>query len=187
MAWRGAWTRRETLVLAPLPVGSGMLRSLANVTTTALLLPLALVFILLTAACSAKAEPRFPEVLTIRQGDVTPLLASSELVVGENRFVMGILDPEGRPIVDAKVHLTFYNLNDGKEIKKESMDAVSRVPARDAGITEQVEHRHADGSRHVHINAGEEIGVYTAMVNFDRAGIWGVEIQLDSQNPKVNK
>ena len=158
-----------------------------NVTTKALILPLALFCALLMAACSGGDEPLFPEVLTIRQGDVTPLLASSELVVGENRFVMGILDPDGRPIVDARVHLTFYDLNDGGETKKQSLDAVSRVPARDAGITEQVEHRHADGTRHVHINAGEEIGVYTATVNFDRPGVWGVEIQLDSQNPQVKK
>lgn len=149
---------------------------------------LVLVPILLAlSACSGGEGKKFPEVLVLRDGDLTPVLANSELVVGENRIALGILDKEGVPIVDGKVHLAFYDLNDGGETLRFEADAVSRVPARDAGLTEQVIHTHSDGSRHAHVNAGDEIGIYTAVVNFDRAGVWGMEIKIEAANPKVRE
>jgi peroxiredoxin len=60
------------------------------------------------------------------------------------------------------------------------------VPARDAGITEVENHLHADGSTHIHSNAGEEFGIYTTMVNFDHAGDWGVEIKVEKGDFKVS-
>ena len=138
-------------------------------------------------ACGGDDEPKFPEVLEIKEGDLALLPATSELVVGENRLAFGILGPEGRPLVDAKVHLTFYDLNDGKQVKKAEMDAVSRVIARDAGINETVDHIHADGATHKHVNAGDDRGVYTAMVNFDRGGRWGLEIEVESESPKLKE
>jgi len=141
---------------------------------------------LLVAACGGGGA-KFPEVVEIGDDDVLPVLANSELVVGPNRFALGILDPEGVPIVDAKVHLVFYDLSDGKEARKFETDAVSRVPARDAGLAEQVRHVHGDGTTHTHVNVGDEVGVYTAMVTFDRAGLWGVEIEIDSASPKLRR
>ena len=159
-----------------------------NVSTKILLFSCAFISTLLltlVAGCSGGDSPRFPEVLEIKDGDVVPILANSELVAGQNRLVLGFIDSTGATIVDAKVHLTFYDLNDGEEVEKFQVDAVSRVPARDAGLTEQVSHKHADGTDHAHFNVGENVGVYTAMVNFERPGNWGVEIKLDSANPKI--
>jgi hypothetical protein len=85
------------------------------------------------------------------------------------------------------VSLTFFDLNDGEEVEKFRTEAVSRVPARDAGLSEQIIHVHADGSQHAHFNAGEQVGVYTAEVNFDRPGIWGVEIEIDSATPAIKE
>jgi hypothetical protein len=158
-----------------------------NVATRPLALLLALLAGFALAACSSGSASKFPKVLEVKQGEVLPVLANSELVVGKNRFALGILDPEGVPIIDARVHLAFYDLTDGKETRKFEIDAVSRVPARDAGLEETVRHTHTDGSTHTHVNAGEEIGVYTAWVDFDRAGEWGVEIQLSSDSPKLTK
>jgi hypothetical protein len=150
---------------------------------------LLLVALALTAvACSgSSSEVKFPETIVIKDGEIVPILANSELVVGPNRMALGILDPEGVPLVDAKVHLTFYELNSGEPAKKFEMPAVSRVPSRDAGLTEQVEHIHTDGTKHVHFNVGEEVGVYTAMVTFDQAGLWGVKIDVESDKPKLKK
>lgn len=153
---------------------------------TRLALSLVAVLALAAAACGGDGT-KFPEVVTIGEGDVLPVLASSELTVGENRFVLGLLDAESRPIVDAKVHLTFYDLGDGQERKRFEAEAASRVPARDAGLSEVIQHVHADGSVHRHFNAGDEVGVYTAVVNFDRAGWWGVEIRLESEAPKLKR
>ena len=62
---------------------------------------------------------------------------------------------------------------------------MSVVPGRDAGITEQVEHVHADGTVHTHFNAGEEIGIYTANVSFDTLGEWGVEMQVEKESEGI--
>ena len=150
--------------------------------TKLLALPLVLFLSLALAACSGDGE-KFPRTLVIGEQDVQPVLANSELIVGQNRFALGLLDPEGFPIVDARVQLTFYDLNDGEQ-KRFEVEAVSRVPARDAGLTEEIIHIHPDGSRHSHFNVGEQVGIYTARVQFDRPGMWGVEIKLDSGDHK---
>jgi hypothetical protein len=139
---------------------------------------------LLAAGCSDDGD-KFSDVVEIGDGGVTPVSGNSEYVVGPNRFSVGLLAPDGRPIVDAKVHLAFYELNEGSQVKRFEMDAVSRVPARDAGLTEQITHTHVDGSRHVHLNVNEAVGIYTANVTFDKPGQWGVEIAMDASNPSL--
>jgi hypothetical protein len=85
------------------------------------------------------------------------------------------------------VHLAFYDLNGGKEEKTQEMDAVSRVPARDAGLPAQETIRLPDGTTRNIFNAGQEVGIYTTLVNFTEAGEWGVEITVKADNPKVDK
>ena len=152
-----------------------------------------LVLPFLLAACSSGSDgssaddaPVFSEVVVIGESDFTPIIANSEIAVGPNRLAFGIVDAEGLLVVDAKVTLTFYDLNDGQEVKILEIEAVSRVPARDAGIEEVIQHTHADGSGHVHVNASEQIGVYTANVTFDRAGIFGVVIEVEIDDPKAS-
>jgi hypothetical protein len=141
------------------------------------------------SACSSGggSDVKFPETVVLKDNDIVPILANSELTVGLNRMAVGILDKDGVPIVDAKVHFTFYDLNDGKQTKKMDMPAISRVPARDAGIPETQEIKNPDGSTRTEFNAGDDVGIYTANVNFDRAGDWGMKIDVDSSKPKVKK
>jgi hypothetical protein len=148
------------------------------------LLPFITVLAFLLSACSGDDEP-FADVPVLRPDQVQPLINNSEIVVGENRLVFGVVLPDGRLLVDAQMHLVFYDLTSGSAVQRFEADAVSRVPARDAGITEQVDHVHADGSRHVHLNVGEDIGFYTAIVSFDKPGNWGVEMQVKSFNPEA--
>ena len=139
-------------------------------------------------SCSSGDGDIFPETITVTNepAAVTQPL-NSELVVGENRFSYFILNSEQVPVVDAVTAITFYDLNDGKETKKETLEGVSLVPARDAGIQEEAIHTHADGSRHVHINAGQNIGLYAVNVSFDRPGRWGAQVQVKGGTPELDE
>jgi hypothetical protein len=146
----------------------------------------------LLAACGGGSgggdSKRFQETMEVKDGDIVPILANSELVVGVNRIAVGIIGPDGKPLVDAKVHFAFYNLNGGKEVKTQEMDAVSRVPGRDAGLPAQETVRLPDGTTRNIFNVGEEVGIYTAKVDFPEPGDWGVEIKVEADKPsKVSK
>lgn len=108
-----------------------------------------------------------------------PQVASAELLVGANRFALGIIDQKtGAPLPDAKVHLRFFELQGNQGTLRFESDAEFRAPAREAGLPTTVEHRHLDGSVHKHSNAEADVGVYTARVTFEKAGQWGVEAQV---------
>lgn len=138
-------------------------------------------------ACSSGGGDVFPDQTIIRQGEPMAQALSSEIVVGENRFSYFILDADGVPVVDAVTTVTFYDLADGDEVKKDTLDGISIVPARDAGIAEEAIHTHADGSRHVHINAGQQVGLYAVEANFDRAGLWGAEVRVKGGQPALDE
>jgi hypothetical protein len=147
---------------------------------------LALLLVLFVSACGGGGD-KFADTVEVDPDGLGVIAVNTEFILGENRFAFGLLSPKtGAPIVDANVHLRFYDLNEGEEFKFET-DAVSRVPARDAGIQEQVEHIHADGSKHTHFNAGDEVGIYTAIVNFDTPGEWGVEIQVEKADEDIDE
>jgi hypothetical protein len=168
--------------------GEPVLRSIVKMTTrraAVLLLSAGIAF--MAFACGGGSKNNDFTEVSVKDDDVTPVIASSELVIGPNRFVLGFLDKDGQPIVDAKVHLKFFDLTSGSTVEKFETDTFSSVPARDAGLTEEVIHVHADGTKHAHLNAGEDLGVYTALVTFDKAGVWGVDAAIDSQKPKVKQ
>jgi hypothetical protein len=139
---------------------------------------------LLFVACSGDDEPEFSGPTVISPDQVTPVIVNSEIVVGPNRMAFALVAPDGRLIIDAKVHLIFYELVGATAEKRFEMDAVSRVPARDAGIEEQIEHIHVDGTRHIHISVNDQTGFYTAVATFDRASDWGVALQVASEQPR---
>jgi hypothetical protein len=159
-----------------------MTTSVRRVSLRLLILPV--LTALIVSACGGGGD-QFSETVEVDPDSIGVIPVNSEFILGENRFAFGLLSPEtGAPIVDANVHLRFYDLNQGEEFKFET-DAISRVPARDAGIQEQVEHVHADGSSHTHFNAGDEVGIYTANVNFDTTGEWGVEIRVEKAEEDI--
>jgi hypothetical protein len=153
--------------------------------TRLLWLPIATV-LLLASACGGDDDPAFSGTTVISPDQVTPVIVNSEIVVGPNRMTFAVVAPEGRLIVDAKVHLIFYELVGATAEKRFEMDAVSRVPARDAGIEELVDHIHGDGSRHTHVSVNDQTGFYTAVATFDKATDWGVAMQVDSEEPKFS-
>lgn len=84
---------------------------------------------------------------------LTPVLATSELVVGRNRFALGLIGDDNRPLLDAQVHLDFFELSGDTGTKRAEAAATFRW---------------------VEVQAK---GIYTAPVQFERAGRWGVEVR----------
>ena len=102
-----------------------------------------------------------------------PLITTSELVVGENRFAFGLLKA-GKLLEGADVKLRLYDI-DGGEAK---LAAELKVPYQAVENVKQERsvHRHADGAEHVHGGDSSVRGLYVAQLNFARAGDWGVEL-----------
>jgi hypothetical protein len=86
-----------------------------------------------------------------------PVFISSELVVGENRFLVGLLDDNDAPIGDPEINVSiaFYDLQGGeaRETERSELDFIPIEP----------------GSR----------GVYVTHPTFDRPGTWGAEVSIE--------
>jgi hypothetical protein len=81
------------------------------------------------------------------------VLANSELVVGQNRFAIAVLEG-GRPVTDAAVKFEFFQLEGQTATKRSEADGTYR------GLE------------------GGGKGFYVARTVFDRAGQWGVQVGL---------
>src|SRR5262245_49111729 len=112
--------------------------------------------------------------LTSDAGDgLQPLITTSELVVGENRFAFGLLRA-GKLLEGADVKLRLYDI-DGGEAKLAAELKVPYQAVKNAKQDRSV-HRHADGTEHVHGGDSLVQGLYVAQLSFTRAGDWGVEL-----------
>jgi hypothetical protein len=112
--------------------------------------------------------------LTAEAGDgLQPLITTSELVVGENRFAFGLLKA-GKLLEGADVKLRLYDI-DGGEAK---LAAELKVPYQAVKNVKQERsvHRHADGTEHVHGGDSSVRGLYISQLSFARAGDWGIEL-----------
>jgi hypothetical protein len=111
---------------------------------------------LLAAACRPASSPTPSGASeSTKQDGWTPILPSSDLAVGPNRFLYAVLDERNRPIRDGRVHLRFFDLSAGEAAPVGEADA----PFRGQGLGEK--------------------GVYVARVELPRAGTWGVEAQIE--------
>ena len=105
--------------------------------------------------------------------ELRPLITTSELVVGSNRFAFGLV--KGNKLIDgADITLRLFAV-DGEQA---TLTAELRAPYHAVRNLKQQPsvHRHQDGTQHVH---GEEAGVrglYVASLSFSRAGTWGIEL-----------
>ena len=102
-----------------------------------------------------------------------PLITTSELVVGENRFAFGLLGA-GKLLEGADVKLRLYDIEGGEP----KLAAELEVPYQAVKNVKQEQsvHRHADGTEHVHGDDSSVRGLYGAQLSFARAGDWGVEL-----------
>jgi len=102
-----------------------------------------------------------------------PLITTSELIVGQNRFAFG-LAKQGKLIEHADILVRLFDLQ-GTEAH---LIAENNAPFRPVAnpVPGKKVHRHADGSSHVHDDATEVRGLYIANLTFPRPGNWGVEL-----------
>jgi hypothetical protein len=82
------------------------------------------------------------------------VLVPSELVVGPNRFAVGLFDPAGRMIQDGLIQFHYFDLSDPNAPVLESKVKATRLQTPD-GLTTIFAHERS----------------------FDRPGAWGVEVQ----------
>jgi hypothetical protein len=121
---------------------------------------------LIAAACSGGGDggAGASEPVT----EVTAVVASSELAVGENRFVVGLIDQDTEAIIGAEVAFRFFKLDGDQQTPKGEAEATALT------VDKSYTHTHDDGTVEKH-SAGET-GVYVAHPTFDEAGSWGVEV-----------
>jgi hypothetical protein len=121
--------------------------------------------------------------LTPEAGDgLQPMITTSELVVGENRFAFGLLKA-GKLLEGADVKLRLYDI-DGGETKLAAELKVPYQAVKNVKLERSV-HRHADGTEHVHGGDSGVRGLYVAQLSFSRAGDWGLELLVGQENRPV--
>jgi hypothetical protein len=103
-----------------------------------------------------------------------PLITTSELIVGENRFAFGLVKAN-RLVENADVQLRIYSIEGPEPLLVAETNALYH-PVGHATPGEQV-HRHADGTRHVHAVSSDVRGLYITRLAFARPGAWGIELQ----------
>ncbi|MBM3224396.1 MAG: thioredoxin family protein [Candidatus Tectomicrobia bacterium] len=98
---------------------------------------------------------------------------TAELVVGQNRVAFGLLHAH-RLLENAVVMVRLYAL-EGREAQllSEQPAAYHALETFEHG---RLVHHHPDGTRHVHDEATDVRGFYTAQVTFPRPGPWGLEV-----------
>ncbi len=96
--------------------------------------------------------------------EVYPVFVSSELAVGSNRFIVGLLDSNDAPLNDPDIEVSadFYDLaeSDAEPVTGADFEYVESVP----------------GKR----------GVYVSTVEFDAAGDWGAEVRINGSGVDEN-
>ncbi len=88
-------------------------------------------------------------------------------VVGQERFALGVVDPESGPIDNAQVDLLFFKLANNQGTLTETVTA----PFLPYGASEG----HAEG--HADHDDQEVTGIYVARPTFDAPGTWGVVVR----------
>ena len=104
---------------------------------------------LLAAACGggSTTEPDdelFPEVLELKEREITVALGNSQIAVGDDRFLFILLDSEDQLIMEAQTTVQFFKL-EGGESTLQGEAATSFV-----SLKENFVHTHEDDSLHTH-------------------------------------
>lgn len=108
-------------------------------------------------------------VLTPVSSQYLPIVISSDIAIGPNRFSLGLIDQkQNAPVVGAQLHLRFLLMNGQQATLKSEADPTPLT------ITKTYTHTHQDGKVETH-PAGQT-GAYVTNANFDTAATWGVEV-----------
>lgn len=110
---------------------------------------------------------------TANAAGIKPVLLTSEYVAGvENRFAVGLMNGDGKLILDAAVHLKFFSI---------ASDGVSGTlrGEGDAAFTQlNIDGAHAHDETTGAASTDDAISFYVANAPFDAPGTWGVEVDV---------
>lgn len=111
--------------------------------------------------------------------EIRPLITTSDLQVGQNRFAFGLMK-DNKLVDGADVTLKLYAIDGDRAF----LTSEVKVPYWSVGKTSDVKsnHRHADGTAHIHTNDSAVRGLYVTRINFSRAGDWGIELLVNHAN-----
>jgi hypothetical protein len=132
------------------------------------ILPVFALALIVMSACGSSGSA--PNVYTPIKAPYLPLVISSNLTVGQNRFVVGLIkQDDNSQVLGASLHLRFFQIdaNNQATLKFESDPSVIQITRSYVDI-------HADGTHETH-QAGDT-GAYVSSVTFDAADNWGVEV-----------
>ncbi len=141
-------------------------------------LGLVLAVCVLGHAPSATAGELAPTVA----GSLQPMITTSELVVGPNRFAFGLLK-DGSLLAAGDVALRVYDIRE-QEAQLVAVTPAVYHPLELIGQGRQI-HVHPDGTRHAHDTATDVHGIYVAQLTLERPGPWGLEIVVRRANGAV--
>src|SRR5215470_16587869 len=142
--------------------------------------PLATIIFLLSL--SVTFQPAHGRDATATE-EIQPLITTSELVVGMNRFAFGLL--KGNKLLnDAEVTLKLYAI-DGSEL---FLVAEVKAPYQKASNLKQERsvHHHPDGTEHVHGDESGIDGIYLTHLSFSRSGDWGIQLLIKQPNDSAD-
>jgi hypothetical protein len=143
-----------------------------------------LALLLVTVACTSQPDAASQQA-TPDSGKLEPIITTSELVVGTNRFGFG-LRKGSRLIENAEVIVRSYEiLGNQAKLRAEGKAIYHKLEVVDQS---NAIHVHPDGSQHVHTGEAQAQGVYAVQLTFDRAGTWGLEVveQEAGKPPEAN-
>lgn len=159
--WRQSWRG-----LPECSEENGMQRTLVSARVLAL-------FVVSYAATLIGGRTAAADLISAVGDELQPLLTTSELVVGPNRFAFGLLKAHTL-LEGVDVTLRVYSM-EGTEAQFAAEFKAPYQAVRPGKSTRAV-HRHADGTMHVHGDEWGMQGLYVAQVRFARAGTWGIEL-----------
>jgi hypothetical protein len=139
---------------------------------------LALALCVLRHASSATAGELAPTVA----GSLQPMITTSELVVGPNRFAFGLLK-DGNLLAAGDVALRVYDIRE-QEAQLVAVTPAVYHPLELISQGRQI-HVHPDGTQHAHDTATDVHGIYVAQLTLERPGPWGLEIVVRRANGAV--
>lgn len=132
----------------------------------------ALLVTLCSAACDRSSDtstPDFPKVVALGKGDIFPSITNQSLAVGANRVTFNLIDRDDNRILDASMHVRFYNLGGDKPVFGSEADA--RFIAVELSYVDEQSPSKATSP------AGSN-GAYVVPAKFDAPGDWGVQIAV---------
>ena len=128
----------------------------------------AVLALVVATACGGDGGGGASQATSTGSAEIKAVIISSDLAIGPNRFMVGLVTPDSEVITDAQVQLGFFKLSgDQGELRSEAQATVIKM-------TRGIVREKPDGTRET-VESGET-AAYVVEVEFDEAGDWGVRV-----------